>query len=485
MTLSTRLKYLENTSEETVDIVEQVQFSDFLMEALSKKVASIPVWNEYEYAKQFELVLNFLDNKLEREFADIEMTESDKKALAEEFLKTNNGFGLLDRFLARPDINAVMVNSYGSIYVQAFEEFKKTSSVLSANQFSEITARFASDSSVVRVRQNNLFITVLKPPVSDNMIIIKKIKDVSEDLNDLPAIGQITTGMAAFFKHLLEQRKNIIVSGNTQAGICEFIQILQNSLDDSTRTVIIEDSSFYRPAMDNVSSFSVASLDELDYEFLIDSVSALCADYVVADISDNKKFNSYYSSISNTDKGLITGIRAKTIQDVGARFINSGMISSKCTEKQAKLKFSSVYDYAVHIEKVKGIGFRVDSVMEITSTKTNPLVMNEIVKFVDGVFVLDLPPEFSQQEVEAQIVQENSVHPEKVDVENFPAQHVNLESALEKLPNLVSSPSGAAVSQKSHAKPESFAEPVNGEVQQSSEKPSVSSVKSFRARLMK
>jgi len=404
MTLSARLRYLENELSEDVkpiDIVEEVPFNEYVMEELSKKIASIPVWNEYEYAKQFELVMNFLENKIEAEFVDLSMSSAERRALAEEFLKTNNGFGLLDRYLAKPEVNAVMVNSYGSVYVHSFDEFKKTSSVVSENQFYEITARFKSESPIVRVRQDNLFVTVLRPPVSDNMIIIKKIKDVSEDLNDLPPLGQISKEMVALFQYFLKQKKNIVISGNAQAGVCEFIQILQNSLDENCRIAIIEDSGFYRPAMDNVSSFSVASLEELDYEFLLDSVLSLSTDYVIADIADNSKFLSYYSQLSNTEKGLITGVRANNPQDVSGKFINAAMISSKCTERQAKLKFASIYDYVIHVENVKGIGFRVDSVMEVVSTKNNPLVMNEIVKFVDGLFVLDLPAEFVSQKSSA------------------------------------------------------------------------------------
>lgn len=400
MTLSTRLKNLRDVvidESNQIDIVEEVPFNEYVMEELSKKVSSIPVWKEYEYSKQFELVMNFLENKIENEFVDLNMTSVERRALAEEFLKTNNGFGLLDRFLAKSEVNAVMVNSYGSVYVHSYDEFRKTSSVLSENQFYEITARFKSESQIVRVRQDNLFITILRPPVSDNMIIIKKIKDVSEDLNDLPSLGQISKEMVSLFKYFLKEKKNIVISGNTQAGVCEFIQILQNSLNDDCRISIIEDSGFYRPAMDNVSSFSVASLDDLDYEFLLDSVLSLNTDYVIADISDNSKFLSYYSQLSTTEKGLITGVRSSNPLDVSGKFVNAAMISSKCTEKQAKLRFSSIYDYVIHVENVKDKGFRVDSVMEITSSKTNPLVMNEVVKFVDGVFVLDLPAEFASQ----------------------------------------------------------------------------------------
>ena len=425
MTLSTRLKYLEKETVDDINIVEPVQLGDFLMEALSKKVSSIPVWNEYDYAKQFELVLNFLENKLETEFVDVSITETEKKALAEEFLKTNNGFGLLDRYLAKPEVSSVMVNSYGSVYIQEYDEFKKTASILSSNEFMEITARFTSNSPITRVRQNNLFITILKPPVSDNMIIINKIKDICESLDDLPEVGQITVEMAEFFKKLLAQRKNIIISGNTQSGICEFIQILHNSFENSARAVIIEDSGLYRPPMDNISSFSVSSLDELDYEFLLDSVSSLHADYVSVDISDNQKFASFYSQVSNTDKGLITAVRAQNIQDVSAKFINSSMVYSKCTEKQAKLKLSSVYDFAIHIEQIKGVGFRIDSVMEITSTKTAPLVMNEIVKFVEGVFVLDLPEEYSQAFELSQV----SLHQDQA-LSSHPVEHSMQKSVL-------------------------------------------------------
>ena len=199
MSLSTRLKYLEKESTESIDIVEEIPFTEFVMESLSKKVAAIPVWADYDYAKQFELVLSFLEHKFETEYVDVKMSRADIKALAEEFLKTNNGFGLLDRFLARPEVNAVMVNSYGSVYVQAFDEFKKTASVLSENQFKEITARFSSDSPIIRERQNNLFITIMKPPVSDNMIVISKIKDITDDLSDLCNRGQIPPALANFF----------------------------------------------------------------------------------------------------------------------------------------------------------------------------------------------------------------------------------------------------------------------------------------------
>ena len=76
MGLSDRLKKFENVNEyepaseitENFEEEADFDFGDFIMEALSKKAASVPVWFEYDYDKKLELVMSFLDNKLTSEF---------------------------------------------------------------------------------------------------------------------------------------------------------------------------------------------------------------------------------------------------------------------------------------------------------------------------------------------------------------------------------------------------------------------------------
>ena len=76
MGLSDRLKKFDNVNEyepasdriETFEEDSDFDFGDFIMESLSKKAASVPVWFEYDYDKKLELVMSFLDNKLTSEF---------------------------------------------------------------------------------------------------------------------------------------------------------------------------------------------------------------------------------------------------------------------------------------------------------------------------------------------------------------------------------------------------------------------------------
>lgn len=389
MALSDRLKKFETT--ETPKIVEEIPFNDFIMDALSQKIASIPVWFDYSYSKQFELIINFLDNKLNTEFEDLTLTEIEKKAIAEEFLKTNSGFGVLDRLLAKDDVTSVTVNGFCTVYMQTFEGYKKTDLVLSQKQFADITARFKSDSSIVRMRQDKLFITLIKPPVADNMLIIRKITDVADDLSDLTQRLIIVPELEAFLKNILKEKKNIIVTGNAPLQIDEFMQVLINSIDETQRVAVIEVSGTYKSQLDNVSAFSVASVEDFDYEYLLSSIFMLMPDYIISRLSDYKKLSSYYIQTDNTKNGLITEVKAQNIPDAVSKLTGIASLALKCTDKQAKLKLSSTYDYIIHIDKLPDSDYRLISVMELTSTKSSSLVMNEIVKFIDGVYVLDLP----------------------------------------------------------------------------------------------
>ena len=104
----------------------------------------------------------------------------------------------------------------------------------------------------------------------------------------------------------------------------------------------------------------------------------------------------YYLNIDNVTNGLITQIIAQSCTDVSNKLVNLGVSALKSTEKQAKLKFSSTYDYIIFLYKTSDESYVIESIMEISSTKTSSLVLNEVVKFVDGIYALDFPKELME-----------------------------------------------------------------------------------------
>lgn len=394
MGISDRLKRFEHKP----DIVEETSFSDFITEALSRKIASIPVWYEYDYSKQFELILNFLDNKLNSEFEDLSLTDAEKREIAEEFLKNNKGFGILDKLLSDKDVDAVMVNSLGSVFVNKGGKYVKTDLVMSSAQFTEVESRFKGGGALTRVCQDNLVITFLKAPVADNMIFIKKIREVFDNLSDIVDDGIITEEVKIYLSGLLNDKKNIIITSSEKDILNEFAQVLINSVKDSDRVAVIEDYMPFRALADNVSVFSVSSLKELEWKYILESVKELKYDYTVTALSDYEKFSSSYINAEEFSQGLITLVPAKNITEVSLKLNDVVQRSLKCTEKQAKLKLSSLYDVIIQLDKFENNKYCLSSVMEISSTKSSSLVMDEVVKYLDGLYVLDLPESFCDGE---------------------------------------------------------------------------------------
>ena len=389
MALKDRLKNVNIST--TPKIVEETSFTEFIADALSQKVAAIPVWYDYDYSKQFELILNFLDNKLNSEFEDLSLSELEKKAIAEAFLKNNKGFGILDRILANDKVLSVTVNPLGSVYIETLNGYEKTDIVLTNKQFSDISKRFSQSSAVVKTRQDNLLVTIIKPPVADNVLIIKKINDVLDDLSDLTECGILTSELEAFIRYLINSKKNIILSGKDSDCINYFIQVLLNSISPQNRVSVIEDNYLYNKNLDNISVFSVDNLNNCEYESLLKTIFNISPDYIIAQIEDYNKFLSYYMHTDNLNNGLITQLRALSISDASNKLVNMATIAMKSTEKLAKLKLSQSYDYIIYVDRQHDNSYILSSIMEVTSSKTSSLVLNEVVKFVEGMYVLDLP----------------------------------------------------------------------------------------------
>lgn len=399
MGLSDRLR--DNNISNTPKIVEEVAFSEFITDALYQKISTIPVWYDYDYSKQFELILNFLDSKLNNEFEDLKLTDSEKKSIAESFLKSDNGFGILDSLVAADDVVAVNVNSYGSVYVERKSGIEKTDVILSKKQFDDIALRLKCTSSVNRLRKGNFLITLLKPPVANNVLSIRKINDEYRTLNDFVSSGVLTLDLINFIKFLLSSKKNIIVAGKNPNLLGDFLQILINSIDESNRIVLLEDSGLYRTNLDNVSVFSTLAIKDFEYEYLLKLIAELNPDYTLSQLEDYDKLLRYYQTLDTNHKGLITQMKAVSASDLSNKLVNLGLSALKSTEKQAKLKASSIYDYIIFLEEDIEKTFVISSILEVSSTKTSALVLNEVVKFVEGLYVLDLPESFQDDYIEA------------------------------------------------------------------------------------
>lgn len=388
MTLQDRFKKFEQPQPANSGIVP---FEDFVIKSLFEKISTIPVWYDYSKDEQKQLIKNFLEKKISTEYKDINLTDNDKQKIIDDFLASMKGFGILDYYISKKDVIAVIVKPSNEILLQKHNSIIENSgSVLNKELKEAITKRFCKSSPIVNECINDLFITVVSNSDYSKTVIIRKVNKITDKLSDLTKKCVLTKNIEDFLYHILKEKKNIIISGNVNTGKSGFLNVFINSINKDKRIVFLDEYSS-ESVSDNILSFGVQGYTKDDFDNLLSAAVKLEPDYIVSDINETNLLNAFYEFIPQGLKGIITTVRSSSISNAVSKYVMHTQLAQKTTEKQAKAKFASLFDYIIHIERLSDGTYRLGSMMEITSTKSSSLVLNEILKLEDGCYVLDLP----------------------------------------------------------------------------------------------
>lgn len=140
MTLQDRFKKFEQPQSTNSGIVP---FEDFVIKSLFEKISTIPVWYDYSRDEQKQLIKNFLEKKINTEYKDINLTEQYKQKIIDDFLASMKGYGILDYYIAKKDVIAVIVKPSNEILLQKNNSIIENSgSVLNKELKEAITKRF-------------------------------------------------------------------------------------------------------------------------------------------------------------------------------------------------------------------------------------------------------------------------------------------------------------------------------------------------------
>ncbi len=165
------------------------------------------------------------------------------------------GLGPLERFLADPSINEVMVVDPNTIYVERGGKI-----VLSEARFTDdervrgvierivtpLGRRIDESSPLVdaRLKDGSRVNAVIKPiALKGSCITIRKFSKNPLTLDNLKKYGALTDQMGLFLTRSVEAKKNIIISGGTGSGKTTLLNVLSGAIPPAERIVTIEDAA--------------------------------------------------------------------------------------------------------------------------------------------------------------------------------------------------------------------------------------------------
>ncbi len=179
----------------------------------------------------------------------------DRDMLVGELADEALGLGPLERFLADPTINEIMVVDPKTIYIEKNGRLEKTEARFTDDErvravieriVTPLGRRIDESSPLVdaRLKDGSRVNAVIRPlALRGSCITIRKFAAVPLDLDKLVSFGALTQQLGRFLTRSVIAKKNIIISGGTGSGKTTLLNVLSGAIPSNERIVTIEDAA--------------------------------------------------------------------------------------------------------------------------------------------------------------------------------------------------------------------------------------------------
>ena len=184
-------------------------------------------------------------------------TADERAAVVSEAVARLVGLGSLERYLRAGDVDEVMVNARGDLWIERSGRLRRELVVGAedlATSIERILAplgrRLDRTSPIVDARlADGSRVCAIVPPISPDgtVLTIRRFRRRHRPLSDFA-----DAGVARLLDELVVHRCNVIVSGATSSGKTSLLDSVLSRLDDTERVVLVEDTAELDPDVDNL-----------------------------------------------------------------------------------------------------------------------------------------------------------------------------------------------------------------------------------------
>lgn len=389
----------QNVSENEVDKVEQKSSDiyEVYKKLLMEKIESIPVWFDYSTEKQKELISSFVVNKLQSDnilFSDVE-----KNDLISKLVASVTGFGPIENLVKQKNVSAIFINASSTVHIEIGGKVLNTEIKLSDLQINFILKNIENisenkpdrDKLIWNCKSENLVMSVILPPLSENGVCITIKKIFSYDMKDFLDNGFLNKDIYDFLVSALKQKKNIIISGDVNSGKTALIDNFLSNVLTNKRCLVLEEFPQMNSDDINLLKYNISALKS-DYEFktFYSELLRMQGDYLIID-SNNPMFFTPCVSAIQANQGAILSLRSASVENAISKLVNAYIYEFQCNEKTAKLRFYTNFDYLVQINRCEDGVCRITSVIELIPAKTAIQCTKLIAKWQTDHFITDVP----------------------------------------------------------------------------------------------
>jgi pilus assembly protein CpaF len=340
---------------------------------------------------------------LERENHPLTSTERDR--MVQELLDELFGLGPLEPLLSDGSISDILVNGYGSVYIERKGKLEKTAIRFNDDEHlkriidrivSRVGRRVDESSPMVDARlPDGSRVNAIIPPLSlgGPTLSIRRFGLDPLRASDLLANETLTPAMLELLQSAVKAKLNILISGGTGAGKTTLLNVLSAAIPDGERIISIEDAAELQLLQEHVVRLetrppNVEGKGAVRQRELVINALRMRPDRIIVGEVRGEEAMDMLQAMNTGHEGSLTTIHSNSPRDALARLETMvAMAGLQLPDKAIRQQISSAMEVVVQITRLSDGTRKVTNIAEITGMEGPVVTMQDL--FVHKRFGID------------------------------------------------------------------------------------------------
>ena len=311
------------------------------------------------------------------------LPEPERERLAERVVRLATGLGPLEPLLADPDVDEVMVNGAGRVFVERRGRIERAPAAFaSADDLLHAIERIlaplgrrvddASPFCDARLPDGSRVNVVIPPLAVDGACLtIRRFRRGGFALDDLVANGTLPRPLADHLARAVERRATVLVSGGTGSGKTTTLNALSGAIPSRERIVTIEDAAELRLRQPHVVRLearppNVEGRGEVTIRQLVRNALRMRPDRIVVGEVRGPEALDMLMALNTGHAGSITTVHANSPEEALRRVETLALMAGVGLPHAAvREQVADAFDLVVHQARRPAGERRVTSVAEV------------------------------------------------------------------------------------------------------------------------
>jgi pilus assembly protein CpaF len=327
------------------------------------------------------------------------LSSSERDRLVNDVQHELFGLGPLEPLLADPTVCDILVNSFGTIYVERRGKLEVTNVAFKDDEHlmrvierivSSVGRRIDESSPMVDARlRDGSRVNAIIPPLSIDgpVLSIRRFGAEPLRMNSLIENKALTRDIADMLQMCVTARLNILISGGTGAGKTTLLNALSAYIPENERIVTIEDSAELQLQQPHVVRLetrppNIENKGEVTQRDLVRNALRMRPDRIVIGEVRGGEAIDMLQAMNTGHDGSLTTVHANTPRDALARLETMiQMTGMRLSDRAMRQQVASALDLVVQVARLSDGTRRITAISEITGMEGETITMQEIFQF--------------------------------------------------------------------------------------------------------